>query len=431
MIKKLISIGAVILVLALLLTLAPACGNGDEEPTPGATPTPGVTPTPGATPTPTPEPKTLKVGFFSILSGPAAPWGSGHRAGVEWAADDINDAGGIKVGNDIYMVDVTACDTAGSGSQANTCLTELIYDRGIKYLIGPLFTDDAIMPILEQNEVFCCTLNASGLEPRENPDRPYYINGCVHYPTWVATFYAQCAEHNPEVKKVAILAAEGPAGELGMENSKLAAEAAGLEYVTETYAAGSVDFYPALTKILTKNPDAMEVGGGPGDQVLQMKQARELGYEGQFWHVNWVPIGLMVDTMGLSQMYGIKTTLPDFTSDFYSEEMQELNRRYMEERAGADETDMPDTTVHGYSHMMFYAKAIETAGSIEPTEVLKVIDDPNFRFERYYVSDASLSGLQTTGINRQMSHFNPYGEVVIEGDEAYVVQMDGRVVELP
>ena len=281
------------------------------------------------------------------------------------------------------------------------------------------------------NEVFCCTLNASGLEPRENPDRPYYINGCVHYPSWVATFYTQCAEYNPEVKTVAILAAEGPAGDYQMLNSTVAAEAVGLEYVTGRYAAGVQDFYPVLTKVLTKNPDAMEVGGGSGDQVLQMKQARELGYEGQFWHVNWVPIGQMVDNMGLDQMYGIKTTLPDFTSDFYSKEMQELSRRYMEDRARPDETNMPDTTVHGYSHMMFYAKAIETAGSIEPQEVLKVIDDPNFRFERYYVSPGRLSGFETTGIRRQMSHFNPYGEIVVEGDEAYVVQLDGRVVELP
>jgi hypothetical protein len=34
---------------ALLLTVAPACGGGDEEPTPAVTPTPGVTPTQGGT----------------------------------------------------------------------------------------------------------------------------------------------------------------------------------------------------------------------------------------------------------------------------------------------------------------------------------------------------------------------------------------------
>jgi len=92
---------------------------------------------------------------------------------------------------------------------------------------------------------------------------------------------------------------------------------------------------------------------------------------------------------------------------------------------------MPDTVVHGYSHMMFYKKAIEVAQSIDPDEVMKVFDDPTFRFERYYHSDGSLSGLETFGILRQMSHFNPYGELVVENGEATVVQMGGKVAIMP
>jgi peptidyl-prolyl cis-trans isomerase B (cyclophilin B) len=41
--KKLIGVGAVIVAVALVFTVAPACGGGDEEPTPAVTPTPGDT----------------------------------------------------------------------------------------------------------------------------------------------------------------------------------------------------------------------------------------------------------------------------------------------------------------------------------------------------------------------------------------------------
>ncbi len=40
--EKLIAIGALVLILALLPTFAVACGNGEDE-EPGATPTPGMT----------------------------------------------------------------------------------------------------------------------------------------------------------------------------------------------------------------------------------------------------------------------------------------------------------------------------------------------------------------------------------------------------
>ena len=101
--KKLIVIGAIVFALALLLTLAPACGNGDE-PGPGSTPTPGTTPTPGVTPTPTAEVKTVKMGLLMPLSGMAAQWGLQFRQGFDSAIDRINEAGGFKVGNDTYVL---------------------------------------------------------------------------------------------------------------------------------------------------------------------------------------------------------------------------------------------------------------------------------------------------------------------------------------
>ncbi len=76
-------------------------------------------------------------------------------------------------------------------------------------------------------------------------------------------------------------------------------------------------------------------------------------------------------------------------------------------------------------------QAIEEAGSLDPDEVMKVVDDPGFTFERYYVPDAKLGRLEPLGIRQQMPHFNPYCEIVIEDGEAKVVQMGGMPVNVP
>ena len=97
MIKKLIGICMLVVVVALVLTLTPACGKGEE---PG-----GTTP---AKSTPTPQTKVLKMGMMGPLSGPAAAWGAQNEQGAKWAADIIIEAGGIKVGGVTYTIKIVS-----------------------------------------------------------------------------------------------------------------------------------------------------------------------------------------------------------------------------------------------------------------------------------------------------------------------------------
>jgi len=55
---------------------------------------------------------------------------------------------------------------------------------------------------------------------------------------------------------------------------------------------------------------------------------------------------------------------------------------------------------------------VETAGSIDVDEVMKVFDDSDFTWGRYYVPNANLGGLETYGIGHFLLHFVPYGEII-------------------
>ena len=427
--RKLIGIGILVLVLVLLVTLMPACGGGGEDN--GTTPTPGVTPkvTPGASPTP--QAKTLKIGSMNILSGPAAAWGSSMDMGATWAADDINAAGGMKVGKDIYMIKTVSCDTKLLGSVAATCATQMVYDEGIHYIVGPIGTCDAIIPITEQGKCFFTGSAAPGCN---GPEHPYFIEGIIYYKAWITTLYQQVIEHHPEFKgqKWAVLSTDTNEQRQNVGYTVDAVKAVGMEVVaTEHYTYGTTDFYPILTRVLSKNPLIIEPPASGGDAALITRQARDLGFTGWFVHPNWSPMDLLLNIVGLDNMYKIITTLPNFEGQYYSDAMHQLVKRYLAQKARPGETAMPDTVVHGYSQMVMYKTAIEKAGSIDPAEVMKVFADPSFRYERYYHPDGALGGLETFGIRRQMTHFNPYGEVVIEGGKAKVVQMGGKVVLVP
>ena len=81
------------LVLALLLTLAPACGKEKGEV------------------------KTLKIGVILPSTGPEGPWADQIDQGMEWVKDKIKATGGIEVGADTYMISLVKADTKLTGSE--------------------------------------------------------------------------------------------------------------------------------------------------------------------------------------------------------------------------------------------------------------------------------------------------------------------------
>ena len=418
--RKLIGIAILALVLVLLVTVVPGCGKGEEKPVPGVTPTPGVTPAV----TPTPTVKTLKIGFLNALSGPAAPYGTAHELGVKWAASDINAAGGLKVGRDIYMLKVVSCDDKWIASAAVECAQRLIYDEGCKFTIGGIGTVNATKGIFNDAKVINVGLGTT----RPEATLPYHINGNTDTEMWAKTWAKQTYEAHPEVKTLAIISPNTPGSVEWLDAHEAKAVELGQTVVAkEVYTFGISDFYPLLTKIVAKKPDAISLDATPaGDQLLMTKQARELGFTGWIQHATPVSLALMKASMPVSFLYKIATNEEVFSDPVFTQSVRDLNDRWLKLYAKPGES-MNTCVIHGYCHVNFLAKAIEQAGSIDVDQVLKVFDDPNFRFNRIYVEDAKIGGFETIGIRRQFPHFQAYSEI----QDGQLKLIKAEVVELP
>jgi len=398
--RKLISISAVVLALVLLLTLAPACGNGGGEV------------------------KTLKIGFSAQLSGPAAPWGVVFLKGTEWARDVINDQGGLDVGGDTYMIEVVSCDDKGVGSESATCLNRLIHDEGIDYIIGPHLTGpcEAAFPIGEQFKTFTSCISFQ----RPDPALQYNLACSAYPPDWVGGFYSMLREFNPEVKTVAYIhpvTDDTPTGFAGSTRNL------GPEYGFEvlgsaSFTTGTVDFYPQLTKLINLNPDVIGTPAcAPTDNGLITKQLRELGFEGLIWHVTGGPVPALIEVAGAEAMEGVITNEVDYKDPVVPAASraiaEDFNRRYPGEI-------IEFVTAMGYVNTMFYFQAIEEAESIDPEEVLKVVNQVGWKFDRFGVEGA-LGGIETFGINRQMPILFVYS--VVENSKVMVKGV--KMVETP
>jgi len=193
--KKLIVAGVLALVFVLLLASLPACA-------------------PAA-----PEVKTVKMASLLSLSGPVAGWGVPLDDGCRWAADEINEQGGLEIGKDRYMVDLRSFDDEYSGSVTAT-MAAMIVDEGIHYVYGPLSYDGerSGAPIFEAGKVFNGGMS-SAEHLTETIPLGYKYFWSPSYPNrfYFGNMLDMAVEYNPGVKTIIQINPDDDFGHLAAE----------------------------------------------------------------------------------------------------------------------------------------------------------------------------------------------------------------------
>jgi branched-chain amino acid transport system substrate-binding protein len=224
--------------------------------------------------------KTLDIGVADALTGGAAVYGLPQANAVQMAAEEINAAGGIKVGEDTYMLNVIAYDDKANPTEATNAVRKLIDRDGVKFLLGFccsgatgavasfIANEDAVMLVGNAAERSITTREISNLV-RTRPPADY--TGAA-----AGTFVAQKGH-----KKVAVLGAL----DVGFYASYVDAfeaelNKAGGEIITrESFGLKDRDMSPQLTKIRELQPDAILVVGYVEPAAFIYRQAIELGID--------------------------------------------------------------------------------------------------------------------------------------------------------
>jgi branched-chain amino acid transport system substrate-binding protein len=226
----------------------------------------------------------LSIGFISALSGPGIGWGMGMLGGLEMAAEDVNKAGGIQVGDTTYTVKVIAYDDKYTGPGAVQAAQRLISQDGVNVIVGPLGSVPmlAIADVTESNKVL--VLSNSYTTKALSAKKPYTFRLSPTTAEFSTPLIGWIAKNRPQLKTAAILSPNDESGKEVMSHNVKGYEKAGLKVVIrEFYERGTQDFVPLLTKVVAAKPDIIDFDGStPVDSGVILKQARQLGYAGQF-----------------------------------------------------------------------------------------------------------------------------------------------------
>lgn len=222
--------------------------------------------------------ETLIIGAPLPVTGALSPEGTKLKQGYELWQEQVNAAGGVKVGDRKLKVDLRYYDYQSQTPKAIQLAEKLITDDKVNFLFSP-FGSGATKATSAVAEKYGVPMIASSASSVEVFDQGYKNLFGVY--TDNSTFSEPIAElvktRLPDAKRVAILA-RNDLYPLSLANEfEKSAKKRGLDVVFfEKYAIGTLDHASALTQLRAARPDWVVVTGYINDLITIRKQAADL-----------------------------------------------------------------------------------------------------------------------------------------------------------
>ena len=327
----------------------------------------------------------LKIGGIGPLSGGGTAWGLAVQRGAEMAIDEVNKAGGLKIGDKTYKPKLVMYDDQYTAAGGRTAAERLINLEGVKYIIGPIGSPSAlaVVPITNQAKVIVLS-NGYAPEILRNAGPSAYnfrtMNSNIEFAPAMIKWLRQ---RNPEIKKVAVIVPNDSTGQAVLPTLGEAYKANGFEVWSESYERGTKEFMPLLTRMLTQGIDLLDLNSNaPGEAGLLLKQARQVGFKKMIWQVG----GPSVDEVAAIGGPLANGFLSYDVFDFNDPSAKTFTDTYRAKWSGVINAQTPGW----YNSTKILFKALQDAGSLDTDKVREAL----IKVEGY---DAGIYGPVTWG----------------------------------
>lgn len=218
------------------------------------------------------------IGGLGPLTGSSASYGNSVKNGAQIAVDEINAAGGVKVGDTTYTLELNFADDEATEEKAVTAYNSLM-DSGIHALVGAV-TTGACLAVIDQtyaDGILQITPSGSGLECTRNPNA---FRLCFTDPFQGKTM-ADYAVETLGFKNIAVLYNNADEYSTGIKEAfEEEVKAKGGNIVaSEAFVTDDVDFKAQLTSIKSTDAEVIFIPAYYDAVSYITKQAKDLGME--------------------------------------------------------------------------------------------------------------------------------------------------------
>ena len=225
--------------------------------------------------------KAIKVGINAPITGDIPKVGEGTKFAAQMWLEDINAAGGIKVGGETYPVELVIEDNEAKAESAVKVNTKMITEDEVLVIVGPQSSKQAVPAGDVANNWKTPMISPWSTNPDTTKDRPFVFRGCFLDP-FQGPVVANFITNEFGYKKAAVLydvASDYPKGLA--EFFKKAWEdlhGPGSVVAFESFTTKDADFSSQLTNIIKSGAEVLFTPQYYNEVALIVQQAHELGF---------------------------------------------------------------------------------------------------------------------------------------------------------
>jgi len=219
--------------------------------------------------------ETVKIGHTGPLSGAQAFSGKDNENGARLAIEELN-AKPITVGGKKIRFELLSEDDQGD-PKAGVQVAQKFIDSGVRYVVGPYNSGVAIPASRAYNDagVLIATVATNPKVTQQGYKGVFRVNASD---TQLGSKMALYAAKELKAKTVAVIDDRTAFGQGLAEEFKKQAKASGLAVAGHEYTTDkAVDFTAILTKLKSKNVEAIFFGGYAPQAAPMARQMKQLG----------------------------------------------------------------------------------------------------------------------------------------------------------
>ena len=322
----------------------------------------------------------VKIGQLEAHTGPAAGYTYMMIKGVPMAVDEINKAGGFKVGNKTFKLELVSPDTRADPREATVLIKKMLEQEKVQFVFGATTSNvfATIFPYMQEmdNKFLLFTTASRAHEQLGTPKTNFLIRtwNWVGGPDGTADAVTRYVKEKMGAKKVAILLPNNEGGRVTLPAITESLDRHQIPWVNEYFDPASKDYTPQLAKLAAAGADILSPGVGSEEATITdlIRQAAEGGYFKRFVGYNG---GLL--NPGLRN----KDIIDDYVFDSgkyfpLAEQKEPRVKKFIEDYKARYKEDFPYSQAANcgsacYDHVFMLVQAMQRAGTVTDLDKIK------------------------------------------------------------
>lgn len=325
------------------------------------------------------ESKVVKVGVYGPFSGGSAPMGVSMRNGVRLAAEEINAAGGVKIGGETKKVELVERDDEAKNENGGKIMQEFLEKEGVAAVLGPINTGVANPASGKLNEkkvpgIINASAGAKVNELFAESPNGNYIFRIAASDFVQSEMVVREAIDVRKYKKPALLCDDTPYGQGGQSKMDSALARRGIRPVSVgKFKIKDTDMTAQLQEAKAAGADVLLVYGIGPELAAVSNTLSKLGWKVDVlggWTLS------MSNYINNAKENGNGTTMPvtfvegDTTSERTRKFLTAYYAKYNEKPVS-----VAVAAAQGYDSMFLLKQALEQAGSTDGTKIKAALED--------------------------------------------------------